>query len=486
MNVSPLGLSASALPCAMPAQRCRVNSGQLLSACRLAWERGGAAGRAVGERRARSRPRLLRSRLAARRRRTRPCSSTRCRTKARAIRTCRRSFRPRTACSARPSTWSARSATPTTSDRGPGRRRGRSIAFRCGAISRRRRRGSRGRRTIRSCASPATACTKSPSGPCTRERSSRGIFASRSSAKKCCVSRSVSATRTRASKSASNRCRCSTAIGSPAGFPATAPSPTPAPMPRRSSRSPPATRRRARRGCARLCLERERIANHLGDLGYLGNDGGFAFGHSQFSRLREDVLRLNDRAFGHRLLMDVVVPGGVARDLRADDAALMREQCASLERELAVLRDIYDEHAGLQDRFRGCGQVTPRARDQARSDRPRRPRQRPPRRSALRFRLDAVRHARRAAGDARRRRRRRARRRALRRNGRIAAARRRDPRGDARRRHRDAAARSAVFRDSRSAVPRAGAARSSSRWKAVPTARSAAAIRTTRPGRTGR
>jgi Ni,Fe-hydrogenase III large subunit len=36
----------------------------------------------------------------------------------------------------------------------------------------------------------------------------------------------------------------------------------------------------------------------------------------------------------------------------------MRQQVASLERELAVLRDIYDEHAGLQDRFRGCGEVT--------------------------------------------------------------------------------------------------------------------------------
>ncbi|MGH8713815.1 MAG: Ni,Fe-hydrogenase III large subunit, partial [Casimicrobiaceae bacterium] len=107
-----------------------------------------------------------------------------------------------------------------------------------------------------------------------------------------------------------------------------------------------------------LCLERERVGNHLGDLGYLGNDGGFAFGHSQFSRLREDVLRLNDRAFGHRLLMDVIVPGGVARDLGAGDAAAMREQCASLAREIAILRDIYDEHAGLQDRFRDCGRVT--------------------------------------------------------------------------------------------------------------------------------
>ncbi|MGH8712406.1 MAG: NADH-quinone oxidoreductase subunit C, partial [Casimicrobiaceae bacterium] len=41
MNVAPLGLSASALACAMPAQRCSVSSGQLLGACRLAWERGG-------------------------------------------------------------------------------------------------------------------------------------------------------------------------------------------------------------------------------------------------------------------------------------------------------------------------------------------------------------------------------------------------------------------------------------------------------------
>src|SRR5215468_7543698 len=108
-----------------------------------------------------------------------------------------------------------------------------------------------------------------------------------------------------------------------------------------------------------LCLERERVANHLGDLGYLGNDGGFAFGLAQFSRLKEDVLRTNRDAFGHRLLMDAVVPGGVARDLDTRAAATMREQCMSLEREIRILRDIYDEHAGLQDRFRTCGRVAP-------------------------------------------------------------------------------------------------------------------------------
>jgi Ni,Fe-hydrogenase III large subunit/Ni,Fe-hydrogenase III component G len=108
-----------------------------------------------------------------------------------------------------------------------------------------------------------------------------------------------------------------------------------------------------------LCLERERLANHLGDLGALGNDGGFAFGLAQFSRLREDVLRANQQAFGHRLLMDAIVPGGLAFELSADALAPLHAQCTVLAGEVQRLRDIYDEHAGLQDRFRACGRVAP-------------------------------------------------------------------------------------------------------------------------------
>src|SRR5215831_2464576 len=108
-----------------------------------------------------------------------------------------------------------------------------------------------------------------------------------------------------------------------------------------------------------LALERERLANHLGDLGYLGNDCGFAFGLAQFSRLKEDVLRTNHAAFGHRFAMDYVVPGGVAADVPPEAASVLDEACARLEREIAALRDIYDEHSGLQDRVRNCGIVTP-------------------------------------------------------------------------------------------------------------------------------
>jgi Ni,Fe-hydrogenase III large subunit/Ni,Fe-hydrogenase III component G len=108
-----------------------------------------------------------------------------------------------------------------------------------------------------------------------------------------------------------------------------------------------------------LLLERERIANHLGDLGFLGNDAGLAFGLSQFSMLKEDVLRLNRELFGHRHLMDAIVPGGVSVDLDAAEGARILEQCDAVEREVTTLRGIYDEHPGLQDRFITCGRVSP-------------------------------------------------------------------------------------------------------------------------------
>jgi Ni,Fe-hydrogenase III large subunit/Ni,Fe-hydrogenase III component G len=108
-----------------------------------------------------------------------------------------------------------------------------------------------------------------------------------------------------------------------------------------------------------LLLERERVAHHLGDLGALGNDAGLAFGLAQFSRLREQWLRVNADAFGHRLLMDCIVPGGVARDPAADALAVLRSQCDAIEREVRALRAIYDEHAGLQDRLQKTGIVTP-------------------------------------------------------------------------------------------------------------------------------
>jgi Ni,Fe-hydrogenase III large subunit/Ni,Fe-hydrogenase III component G len=108
-----------------------------------------------------------------------------------------------------------------------------------------------------------------------------------------------------------------------------------------------------------ILLELERIANHLGDLGYLGNDVALSFGFFQFWRLKEHLLRTHARLFGHRYLMDVIVPGGVARDLPRTEADSLVAELERIEREVTTLKGIYDEHAGAQDRFIMTGQVLP-------------------------------------------------------------------------------------------------------------------------------
>ena len=108
-----------------------------------------------------------------------------------------------------------------------------------------------------------------------------------------------------------------------------------------------------------LSLELERIANHLGDLGALGNDAGFAFGLAQFSRLKEQLLRACADAFGERYLMSVIVPGGTLVDLAASDAEPLRSAVRAIAKEVDVLRTVYDEHEGVRDRFTGAGAVAP-------------------------------------------------------------------------------------------------------------------------------
>jgi Ni,Fe-hydrogenase III large subunit/Ni,Fe-hydrogenase III component G len=107
-----------------------------------------------------------------------------------------------------------------------------------------------------------------------------------------------------------------------------------------------------------LLLERERVGNHLGDLGALGNDAALSFGLAQFSRLREQWLRLNREVFGHRLMMDCIVPGGVAAEPDGDGLERVVRQCREVAVEVRRLRSIYDEHAGLQDRFQRTGIVS--------------------------------------------------------------------------------------------------------------------------------
>jgi Ni,Fe-hydrogenase III large subunit len=106
-------------------------------------------------------------------------------------------------------------------------------------------------------------------------------------------------------------------------------------------------------------LEIERIANHLNDWGFICNDAAFAWPHARCGVLREGVLRANAASFGHRLMMDLVIPGGLAVDLAPHAHAPILAALDAVEREIPSLLSIYDNHASLQDRVVGTGILRP-------------------------------------------------------------------------------------------------------------------------------
>jgi Ni,Fe-hydrogenase III large subunit len=109
-----------------------------------------------------------------------------------------------------------------------------------------------------------------------------------------------------------------------------------------------------------ILAERERVANHLGDMGAICNDVAFVFAQMQFTRLRELWLRTNAKVFGHRLLMDKIVPGGVACDISAASCALIKQEIAQLRKELSEVMPAVDLNSSLEDRLYTAGFLSPK------------------------------------------------------------------------------------------------------------------------------
>ncbi|MBV8320538.1 MAG: NADH-quinone oxidoreductase subunit C [Hyphomicrobiales bacterium] len=104
-----------------------------------------------------------------------------------------------------------------------------------------------------------------------------------------------------------------------------------------------------------LMAELERLANHFGDIGAICNDASFSLMHAQCGILREKTLRTAQSCFGHRLMMDAVVPGGVARDLGASCVTEVAALLEEIRRLFPQLVELYDNTASLQDRTATTG-----------------------------------------------------------------------------------------------------------------------------------
>jgi Ni,Fe-hydrogenase III large subunit len=106
-----------------------------------------------------------------------------------------------------------------------------------------------------------------------------------------------------------------------------------------------------------LMAELERLANHFGDIGAICNDAAFALMHAHTGMLREMVLRAADTAFGHRLMRDCIVPGGVTVDLTPEGRAAIEHLVAEARRRFPPLVSLYENTASLQDRTVSSGAV---------------------------------------------------------------------------------------------------------------------------------
>jgi Ni,Fe-hydrogenase III large subunit len=99
-----------------------------------------------------------------------------------------------------------------------------------------------------------------------------------------------------------------------------------------------------------IMAELERIANHFGDIGAICNDAAFTLIHAHCGIFRERVLAAAESAFGHRLMMDRIVPGGVTDEIGPVGPRRLVSLLDEIEPAFAEIVRLYDDTPSLQDR----------------------------------------------------------------------------------------------------------------------------------------
>jgi Ni,Fe-hydrogenase III large subunit/Ni,Fe-hydrogenase III component G len=113
-----------------------------------------------------------------------------------------------------------------------------------------------------------------------------------------------------------------------------------------------------------ICLELERLYNHVADIGAICTDVAFVTAHMHAMRLKERVLRLNEQLTGNRLLRGMSCLGGVRFDFDAEQIGALRQFIGAFEREFKELVELIRLHSGTRDRLETTGVLKPQvARD---------------------------------------------------------------------------------------------------------------------------
>ena len=113
-----------------------------------------------------------------------------------------------------------------------------------------------------------------------------------------------------------------------------------------------------------ICLELERLYNHIADIGAVATDVAFVVANAHAMRLKERVLRVNERLTGNRLLRGMACLGGVRSDWNAEQLKLLAEFTRELRPEFDSLVELIRESSSTRDRLETTGMLKPEtARD---------------------------------------------------------------------------------------------------------------------------
>src|SRR5439155_627343 len=113
-----------------------------------------------------------------------------------------------------------------------------------------------------------------------------------------------------------------------------------------------------------VCLELERIYNHIADIGAIATDVAFVVANAQAMRLKERVLRVNEQLTGNRLLRGMACLGGVRFDFDAEQIHALAGLVDWFESQFKELVELIRGNSGTRDRLESAGVLTPEiARD---------------------------------------------------------------------------------------------------------------------------
>jgi Ni,Fe-hydrogenase III large subunit/Ni,Fe-hydrogenase III component G len=113
-----------------------------------------------------------------------------------------------------------------------------------------------------------------------------------------------------------------------------------------------------------ICLELERLYNHIADIGAIATDVAFVVGNAHAMRLKEQVLRLNERLTGNRLLRGMACLGGVRFDWNDEQLRAVSQFVKRTGPDFDSLVDLIRESSSTRDRLETTGILNPKtARD---------------------------------------------------------------------------------------------------------------------------